>query len=181
MTAFQQRLVNGIGVTDEIRKLLPEFGFLGSTAGGGLMVQFMNRPDDGILWVRREVIRTVVWGGDPGKSSNDSPETGRISPRKSFSAWNEIQRGRSLPWSSLDIEASRGLQRAITSVLLNRAEAELAQLSEYDPLTELPNRRLLLTQLAAWRESGTQVPACLLQRCHAGREHRNRSRDPVSS
>ncbi len=37
-----------------------------------------------------------------------------MSPRKSFAAWEEVQRGRSLPWRSLDEEAAAGLQRIIS-------------------------------------------------------------------
>jgi len=162
MTALQQKLANGIGASDEIGELLPEFAFLAPMASGGLMVQFVNRPNDGILWVRREVIRTVHWGGDPSKSVITSPETGQMSPRKSFAAWIQIQHGRSLPWNNREIEAARGLQRLITTAMLHSAESELAKLSLYDPLTELPNRRMLLMQLAEWQATETEASAHLM-------------------
>lgn len=162
MTAFQQKMSNGVGASDQIGELLPGFSFLAPMASGGLMIQFINRPNDGILWVRREVVRSVNWGGDPSKSVITSPETGRTSPRKSFAAWKQIQHGCSLPWQSKEIEAARGLQRLVTSAMLHRAESELAKLSLYDPLTELPNRRTLLTQLAEWQTSGSEAPAHLM-------------------
>ncbi len=161
MTALQPRLVNGIGASDEMGSILPEFASLTSTVSGGLMVKFMNRPDDGILWVRREMVRTVVWGGNPDKSVMMS-DTGRLSPRKSFEAWSEVQRGRSLPWEIEELEAARGLQRIIATAMLHRAEAELAHLSQYDSLTELPNRRMMLAQIAEWQTSGTEAPAYLM-------------------
>jgi diguanylate cyclase (GGDEF)-like protein len=162
MTALQPKLVHGIGASDELGTLLPEFASLASSASGGLMIQFLNRPDDAILWVRGEVVRTVMWGGDPSKRALVSPETGRMSPRKSFAAWSEIQRGHSLPWTVKEVEAARGLQRLVTTAMLHRAESELARLSQFDQLTELPNRRMLLKQLADWQTSQTEAPAYLM-------------------
>jgi diguanylate cyclase (GGDEF)-like protein len=162
MTAFQEKLVSGIGASDEVGKLLPEFAFLAPMASGGLMIQFANQPRDGMLWIRKEVIRTVFWGGDPLKAVTTSQETGQVSPRKSFAAWKQTQHGRSLPWKSNEIEAARGLQRLVSAATLHRAESELAKLSQYDPLTELPNRRMLLSQLTAWQTSGTEAPAHLM-------------------
>jgi len=162
MTAFQESVASGAGSSDEVGAVFPEFAFLAPLASGGLMIQFLNRPEDGILWVRGEFIRTVTWGGDPSKSVITSPETGRMSPRKSFEAWQQIQRGRSLPWTSTEVEAARALQRLLTTAMLHRAETELAQLSQYDSLTELPNRRSLLTQLAEWQTSDSVAPACIM-------------------
>jgi diguanylate cyclase (GGDEF)-like protein len=162
MSALQPSLVEGVGWCDEIGAVHPQFAHLTREASGALMVPLMNEPNDGILWFRGEVAQTVRWGGNPHETEKPSIEAGRISPRKSFVAWEEIHRGRSLPWRSSELEAARSLKRVITGALLHRAESELAVLSRYDPLTGLPNRRVLLERITAWQRESAQLPAALL-------------------
>ncbi len=162
MNAFRAKMLDGISASDEVGQLLPGFASLAPVASGCLMIQFMNRPQDCILWIRREVVRTVIWGGDPSKAVNTTADTGRVSPRTSFTAWKQIQNGRSLPWKPNELEAARGLQRLVTTAMLHRAESELATLSMSDPLTALPNRRMLLTQLDEWQKCETKDTAYLM-------------------
>lgn len=82
-----------------------------------------------VLWFRSEVIRTVTWGGDPRKQFEPITSETRISPRKSFEAWQETVRGTSRPWTTAEIDAARSLRHAIVEILLKRAE-EMATLTE---------------------------------------------------
>ena len=109
--------------------------------------------EDAILWFRPELLRDVVWGGDPATYLKADPVTGRMSPRKSFAAWTEIVRGRSAPWQEADLALVRELRVAIDEEVAQRTKAELAKLRNYDSLTGLPNRRLLQSSM---EESGGQ-------------------------
>ena len=165
MTACRERMTEGVMVTDEVGKVFPAFAYLAEVASGLLMVQVPGDPHSGLLWFRQEVTRTVRWGGDPKEAhQNGLDQQGRVivSPRRSFALWEEIQRGRSRPWQPLEIDGACSLQRLITSTLLHKTEARLSQLSYYDPLTSLPNRRVLTERLDAWRSSGATSPATLL-------------------
>jgi diguanylate cyclase (GGDEF)-like protein len=162
MKAFRGRLVDGIAFSDQVGSIFPEFACSSSTASGALMVKFINRPDDGIIWFRKDIARTVLWGGNPDQAKLSPAGATNLSPRKSFAAWEQIQRGRSRPWTKAEVDATRDLQRIITASMLHRAEAELAKLSQYDPLTNLPNRRVLLDQLTQWHTSDTTKSASLL-------------------
>ena len=162
MCAFRSRLVDGLAASDEIGAIFPEFADCSATASGALMVEFINRPDDGVIWFREEVASTVCWGGNPDIAKESSIQTSTLSPRQSFAAWEQIQRGKSRPWTKSEMDATRELQRVVTASMLHRAEADLAKLSQYDPLTNLPNRRMLLDQLTEWHASGTTEPASLL-------------------
>jgi chemotaxis family two-component system sensor kinase Cph1 len=130
ISALRPKLVEGISCSDRLGMLSADFAPLASTASGALMVQFGQR-EDCIVWFRGEMARTVHWAGDPASSKQTSDSTFRLSPRKSFETWKEVQQGRSLPWRSGDMEAAVSLQRIITNALLKRIAARVAQLSEH--------------------------------------------------
>lgn len=70
-------------------------------AGYLLLPLFADNLETGTIWFREERARTVQWGGKPEKITH---EDGRISPRKSFAAWEETVRNHSNPWTEIDIE-----------------------------------------------------------------------------
>jgi diguanylate cyclase (GGDEF)-like protein len=135
-----------------------------ATVASGIMVMpISNKPGDQLVWLRSEVLRTVTWAGDPNKPVEIIGQSERISPRKSFQAWAELQQGQSLPWTTSNLHAAQELNRVITDALLRQAEARLAKLSSFDPLTGLVNRRMIDAEIARWGDSdGTRSAALLL-------------------
>jgi diguanylate cyclase (GGDEF)-like protein len=131
-------------------------------ASGILMMPIQNNPDDAIAWFRPEQPHTVRWGGDPRKPTAPGAVAGTLSPRTSFSAWSEQVRGQSQPWSAADVEAAQDLRRAVTGALLWQAEAQLAHLSAYDPLTTLANRRTLKSLMDQCAAAGEHTRAAML-------------------
>jgi len=80
-----------------------------------------------IVWLRKEKLRTVHWAGRPEKIFHEDAAGVRLSPRKSFEAWQEIWRGRSAPWSHIEVEAAKSIALALTQGLAQKAQLELAQ------------------------------------------------------
>lgn len=108
----------------------------------GLLVRPLGHDGDFIAWFRGEVTQTVQWLGDMSPANRMSP----LSPRNSFSSWTQEVRGTSAPWNDFEREATE-LSRDLESILLQRVESQLAQQALRDPLTGLPNRRLLMDRL----------------------------------
>ncbi len=79
-----------------------------------------------LLWFRPEVVRTVRWAGEPGKGVDAS---GQLHPRTSFDEWKETVRGRSAPWTAMEIDSARDFRAALTTIGLRRAE-EAIELGE---------------------------------------------------
>ncbi len=139
------------------------------TASGILLMPITNSPEDGIAWFRPEQVRLVQWGSDPrpddgsGGSSKVAPVALTLAgPSTSLVVWSEQLRGRSEPWTATDLQVARDLRRTITGALLRQAEAQLAQLSAYDPLTSLANRRTVEAHLERWRLEQLHPRAALL-------------------
>jgi diguanylate cyclase (GGDEF)-like protein/PAS domain S-box-containing protein len=131
-------------------------------ASGILVTPIATSPGEVIAWFRPELAATVLWAGDPRKAvlreSADQP----LTPRTSFDAWTERVRGRSAPWSAVNLQAAEDLRRAITQALLHQTTSQLARLSAYDPLTGLANRRTVEAELKRWQLVGVPHDAALL-------------------
>ena len=110
--------------TDQLPLDMPGAEHLKDVASGLLAVSVSKLYPSYVLWFRPEVVRTVTWGGDPKKRI----ESGEIHPRKSFEAWKEVVRSRSLPWSEAELDAVGELRSAIVDVVLRNAE-EMASLA----------------------------------------------------
>jgi diguanylate cyclase (GGDEF)-like protein/PAS domain S-box-containing protein len=131
-------------------------------ASGLLVLPMIDHPGDVIAWFRPELARTVIWAGDPNKMPEPAPDGERLSPRTSFAAWTEMQRGCSETWSAVDVQVAADLRRAIARAMLRQAEMQLADLSARDPLTGLANRRAIQAELDRWRLKGGDSEAALL-------------------
>jgi light-regulated signal transduction histidine kinase (bacteriophytochrome) len=63
-------------------------------ASGILSIRF---GEGYIIWFRQEVVKEVVWAGDPNKSTHADGD-GRLHPRHSFQAWKETMKGTATSW-----------------------------------------------------------------------------------
>ncbi|OMC38434.1 histidine kinase [Mycobacterium sp. GA-1841] len=109
------------------------------------------------VWFRREVLRSVDWGGDPHNKAIAISEGSdvRLSPRKSFERWREIVRRRSQPWTAIEIEAAEALRRHLVESLYSRTRGELR-------MAETLQRNLLppsIPTLEKWELTAHYEPA----------------------
>jgi len=127
--------------TDSLTLYYPTLSLLMPEVAGLLLVP-LGGEGSYLAWFRREISQSVDWLGDISAGNRVSP----LSPRSSFSSWTESVDGLSAPWEGIEVEAAE-LCRDLDGVLLRRAESRLAALALHDPLTSLPNRRLLMDRL----------------------------------
>jgi light-regulated signal transduction histidine kinase (bacteriophytochrome) len=112
--------------TDQLPLDMPGAEQLQDVASGLLAVSVSQLYPSYVLWFRPEVVRTVEWGGDPQKRAE--PDGDRLHPRRSFEAWKQVVRCRSLPWAEAELDAVGELRTAIVDVVLRSAE-ELASVA----------------------------------------------------
>ncbi|MGR3757359.1 MAG: HWE histidine kinase domain-containing protein [Tranquillimonas sp.] len=86
---------------------------------GGLLALPINRhPRQHVMLFRRQVAQNVVWAGNPSKTVANA---GRISPRKSFAAWQETVQGKSVPWTAIELHAAETLRVTLLELVLKQA------------------------------------------------------------
>ena len=123
--------------TSELSAVYPKAEAFVDRAAGLLAIPISRTPRDYIIFFRREVIETVTWAGDPrAKEMATGPNGARLTPRKSFEAWQETVRGKSMPWLPLELKSAEALRVAILEVLLRfneeneRLQSEASQRQE---------------------------------------------------
>jgi PAS domain S-box-containing protein len=113
---------NGIASSNMLSALDPGAISDASAISGALYLGLGGETGDYLLLLRRELLTTITWGGNPDKSVNTDTQ-GNLHPRTSFRAWQETVHARSLPWSELELEGARALR---LQLLQRRASFESA-------------------------------------------------------
>lgn len=123
--------------TTELSAVYPKAEAFADRAAGLLAIPISRTPRDYLIFFRREVVETVNWAGDPrSKEIATGPNGSRLTPRKSFEAWQETVRGKSRPWTQLELKSAEALRVAILEVLLRfneeneRLQSEASQRQE---------------------------------------------------
>lgn len=155
VAAWAREVDDEIASSECLSRALPELDLDPQVAAGALA---LNLPDGQYaIWFRREVLRSVDWGGDPYNKSIAISEGDqlRLSPRKSFDRWREIVHRRSEPWSSSETESAGSLRRHLVESLYRRTRGALR-------MAETLQRSLLpesIPTLDNWRLSAHYEPA----------------------
>jgi two-component system, chemotaxis family, sensor kinase Cph1 len=115
-------------VTDSLSLQWPEFADIADVASGVLAISISQLHPNYILWFRPEVVRTVLWAGDPREAKQVENE--RLTPRHSFASWKELVKGRALAWSQAQVDGALDFRSAIINFVLRRAEERAALTSQ---------------------------------------------------
>jgi chemotaxis family two-component system sensor kinase Cph1 len=137
----------GVFVTDRLQEVFGS-GLLGSVAAGILAISISAARRHTILCFRTERVRTVDWAGDPAKTVVKGDGFVRLSPRGSFALWKQTVRGRSLPWTSLELETATAFRDGMVRLLLQRSERLAAAHSDLRLASE-EREKLLDSERAA--------------------------------
>ncbi|WMS42616.1 HWE histidine kinase domain-containing protein [Acuticoccus sp. MNP-M23] len=95
----------------------PALAFAGRVSGL-LAIPVSRSPRDYLIVFRRELVHTVTWAGNPNKPVNNAAGDARLSPRKSFEAWKENVRCKSLPWSAAELRTAEALRITLLEVIV---------------------------------------------------------------
>jgi diguanylate cyclase (GGDEF)-like protein len=142
--------IRGVSSSNSLGLLDPNAASYADKAAGAMYIGLTEGTGDYLLLLRRELTESVVWAGNPDKAVSVD-EGGRLRPRTSFAAWEETVRGRSQPWSELELENAslvrEQLLRSREAYRLHKSEEHVRYLANYDALTGLLNRHSIHLQL----------------------------------
>jgi light-regulated signal transduction histidine kinase (bacteriophytochrome) len=110
-------------VTDALASVYPAAAGLEDVASGLLATAFSHQRSGLLVWFRPETMHTVKWAGNPNdKPQSTGPHGIRLSPRLSFETFIESVRGRSLPWSDIEVDAALRLRLLVLELVITRNE-----------------------------------------------------------
>ncbi len=109
---MREAAVHGIASFDRLADLCPDAISPSNEFCGGIYIGMEDGTEDYLLILLRELVKTVVWAGDPHNTVT-TDERDRLHPRTSFSAWEETVRGRSRPWTDVEIERAGVLREQL--------------------------------------------------------------------
>ncbi len=138
-------LRDGMFMTDCLPEQYAPAQDYADVASGIIALSASRSPRDYVIWFRQEVLRTVTWAGNPAKPVETNDDGIRLSPRKSFAAWQETVRRRSVPWNERIAEAARDLLISMLDVVVRHleqvmCEREQARMQQNLLMAELDHR-----------------------------------------
>jgi len=94
---------------------------------GMLAIPISRSPRDYLVLFRKPIVRTVVWAGDPTNAKVADKSTGRMSPRRSFAAWQELKSNTSKRWSERERALAESVRITLLEVILCLTDASLRE------------------------------------------------------
>lgn len=133
---------------------------------GLLACKFDPMNNGWLIWLRKEQIETLVWGGKPEKQYAVGALGPRLTPRGSFEAWREVVRGVCLSWLPTELEAVDNLRDELSHISTSRTadvdrarSALLAMLGHdlRDPLQSISMAATLLSRTDTGARMGERI------------------------
>jgi light-regulated signal transduction histidine kinase (bacteriophytochrome) len=122
----------GVASSNKLSTLEPSAERYRKGASGALYVGLAEGSGDYLMLLRREIVETIDWAGNPDKTVN-TDRNGQIYPRASFAVWKETVRGRSRRWTEAQVECARFLREQLLRLqevkLLRAAGIRISQAS----------------------------------------------------
>ena len=127
--------------TAELREHMGDAAMRGGIAGV-LAVPLSQIGKDFLFFFRKEVLQTVVWGGDPNKTYQSGPMGDRLTPRKSFSIWKETVEGRAVAWTEVENQLAETARSLLIEIVLRQEELRAQEREQLEQRRRWLNQEL---------------------------------------
>jgi light-regulated signal transduction histidine kinase (bacteriophytochrome) len=157
--ALKDELVEGIAVSDRLSDVGSTHDATSPDVSGAAMMELSGDGQDWLVVFRESYEQTIRWAGKPDKIGTRLQDgTMRLSPRGSFALWSEERRGRSKPFTAIDLDVLRITRRALFAInSLDRERGALA--AQMAAEAEEARLRLVLLDSARSRSMGELASA----------------------
>jgi light-regulated signal transduction histidine kinase (bacteriophytochrome)/CheY-like chemotaxis protein len=118
---LDEHAADRIFATAELGRMYPPARDFVDRAAGLLVLPISRLTQDYLVFFRHETAHAVTWAGRPDKLHEVGPDGPRISPRKSFTAWREIVRGKSTIWTMAELAAAEMIRITLLEIVLQNA------------------------------------------------------------
>lgn len=123
--------------TDAIAERIPKAERFADRAVGALAIPVSRTPRDYLVLWRKELRQKVKWAGNPEKPVEYGPNGARLTPRKSFEAWQETVEGRSSKWTNGELQVAEGLRVTLLEIILRLTDEAVQERAKAQNQQEL--------------------------------------------
>ena len=123
--------------TDALADRIPRAERFADRATGALVIPVSRSPRDYLVLWRKPLTQTVNWAGNPEKPVESGPNGDRLTPRKSFEAWQETVEGRAEKWSEAERDIAEGLRVTLLEIILRLTDDAMAERAKAQQQQEL--------------------------------------------
>lgn len=142
LRVLREKDTHSVFATNEISALLPSAAAWAGKAAGMMAVPLSRAPRDYLVFFRKEEAQTVVWAGQPAKLVQVGPLGDRLTPRKSFEAWEETVRGQSRPWTVTERALAESMRVSLLEIVFR-----LTDLADEERQRATQRQELLIAEL----------------------------------
>jgi light-regulated signal transduction histidine kinase (bacteriophytochrome)/CheY-like chemotaxis protein len=139
---LREKDTHAVFATNEISALMPSAAAWAGKAAGMMAVPLSRAPRDYLIFFRKEEAQTVVWAGQPAKLVQVGPLGDRLTPRKSFEAWEETMRGQSRPWTVVEMSLAESMRASLLEIVFR-----LTDLADEERQRANQRQELLIAEL----------------------------------
>ena len=104
---------------------------------GLLAIPVSRTPRDYLVLWRKPLTQTVTWAGNPVKPVEYGPNGARLTPRKSFEAWQETVEGHGSPWTEGELQVAEGLRVSLLEIILRLTDEAVRERAKAQAQQEL--------------------------------------------
>ena len=123
--------------SDALQTIIPAAEAFADRVVGALIIPVSRRPRDYVVLWRKELKQVVTWAGNPEKVATVGPNGDRLTPRKSFAAWQQSVDGRSSPWRQEEVTIAENLRVTLLEVILRITDEQMQEREKTQERQEL--------------------------------------------
>ena len=123
--------------SEAIAERLPKAERFADRAAGALVIPVSRTPRDYLVLWRKPLVQTVTWAGNPEKPMETGRLGDRLTPRKSFEAWQETVEGRAEKWSDAELDIAESLRVTLLEIILRLTDEAVTERTKAQRQQEL--------------------------------------------
>ncbi|MBX7497054.1 GAF domain-containing protein [Qipengyuania sp. 6B39] len=123
--------------THALAERLPKASLFADRAAGALVIPISRTPRDYFVLWRKPLTQVVTWAGNPEKPLEFGPNGARLTPRKSFEAWQETVEGRASPWTEIERQIAESLRITLLEIILRVTDEAMQERARSQQQQEL--------------------------------------------
>lgn len=119
---FNRMVTTDIFYTDHLSAVMNANLTINERFSGYLVIPISRKPRDYIIFLRCEMLQSVTWSGNPEKPVEYGPNGARLSPRKSFAAWEALKVGYSREWTQAEINLAKQFKVTMMEIIIRNID-----------------------------------------------------------